>query len=81
MTIHGFIPAGPKHGNKTACGIKLGAWEGNAGEGSALALDGSVIAVSDKGKPFDCPRCRRVLEISTRGRAAALRCVLINARA
>ena len=53
--IHRFIPASPK----TACGIKLVAFMDDR---IAVADDGGQVATSNKGKPFDCKRCRVVLE-------------------
>jgi hypothetical protein len=57
--IHRFIAASPKHGAKTACGIKLVAFMDDR---IAVADDGGQVATSNKGKPFDCKRCRVVLE-------------------
>lgn len=57
--IHRFIPPSPKHGAKTACGIKLVAFMDDR---IAVADDGGQVATSNKGKPFDCKRCRVVLE-------------------
>jgi hypothetical protein len=62
-TIHRFIPATDKHGNKTACGIKVGeaqpVWSDDK---FAPTDDGGAVYVRMKGKPFDCKRCRAVLE-------------------
>jgi hypothetical protein len=63
--IHRFIPAAAKHGSKTACGIKLVCGplrEDGAATTEAITDDGGFVAVSMKGKPFDCRRCRSVLE-------------------
>lgn len=60
MTIHRFIPASEKHGQKTACGIKL-RFDGY--QIYMQADDGGIIRVSAKGEHFDCPRCRNRLEL------------------
>lgn len=64
MTVHRFIPAAAKHGDKTGCGIKLAcaepAW---SLQKVGTTDDGALIYVTAKGEPFDCPRCRRVLEL------------------
>lgn len=60
MIIHRFIPASLKHGQKTACGIKLRL------DGYHLYMqcdDGGIVSVSPKGEHFDCPRCRNRLEL------------------
>lgn len=63
QTVHRFIPPGAKHGAKTACGIPL-AGDPLTAAGSAVIEDtaGALISVSMKGQPFDCKRCRVVLE-------------------
>ena len=62
-TVHRIIPASKKHGLKTACGIKVGVvLEGYSGL-YAKSLDGWNVTVSETGQPFDCKRCRRVLEL------------------
>ena len=77
-TIHRFIPAGPKHGHKTACGIPLATVIGGvdtdkAGLGRIEHAelwnvgDHGDVCVTGKGQPFDCARCRRVLEIRHEG--------------
>ena len=61
-TVHRFIPAiGLKHGDKTACGIEL-YLHATPEKAEWVALDGMVISLTEKGKPFDCKRCRVVLE-------------------
>jgi hypothetical protein len=64
-TIHRFIPATTKHGIKTACGIKLLTGplveDGNVVI-EAITSDGGFVVISNKGKPFDCKRCRFILE-------------------
>lgn len=69
--IHRFIPASPigKHSDKTACGIKLVRLA--ADSNIAIAEDGGRIMVSHKGQPFDCKRCRSVLELSHNRKMAA----------
>lgn len=61
LTVHRIIPAGPKHGLKTACGIKL-APTGIPGYYSD-ADNGGQVSVTEKGIRFDCERCDRVLRI------------------
>jgi hypothetical protein len=62
-TIHRIIPATAKHDWKTACGIETGVVrEGPLGL-YAKATDGWNITVSEFGQPFDCKRCRHVLEL------------------
>lgn len=67
MIVHRFIPASPKHGAKTACGIRLHADDHH--QTSVMALDGGLIRVSGKGEQFDCKRCRSVLELHHRKEA------------
>lgn len=68
-TVHRFMPAAEKHGTKTACGIPLLCGFLCDGEAiGAMADDGGVLAVSMKGKQFDCTRCRHVLETHHKGR-------------
>lgn len=58
MSVHRFIPASEKHGPKTACGIRLfRSPDGFVASGNYKA------AFTEKGQPFDCERCRRVLEL------------------
>ena len=64
-TVHRFLPATEKHDAKTACGIKLISTVPPLESEPVvemLAADGGPIAVSEKGKKFDCKRCRLVLE-------------------
>lgn len=60
-TIHRLIPSNKKHRAKTACGIEIiSVHEGS--QGLYAVTQGSYkLAVSEKGKPFDCKRCNRVL--------------------
>ncbi|WP_439398760.1 hypothetical protein ACRQ5Q_15285 [Bradyrhizobium sp. PMVTL-01] len=60
MTVHRYIHAALKHQAKTACGILLFAYGNDC---ISLADDGAEIDISHKGKPFDCKRCRTVLEL------------------
>jgi hypothetical protein len=72
-TIHRFMPAlAGKHDAKTACGIGLGVFMAlePARDGLARADDGDDVAVSMKGEPFDCKRCRTVLELHHKGRVS-----------
>lgn len=62
MTVHRFIPAGAKHGDKTACGIPIVRIDEPLYH-VAHTADGGMISVTSKGLTFDCKRCRRVLEI------------------
>ncbi len=66
MTVHRFIPAADKHGAKTACGIKLHNDVTSNEDGSVITGytdDGThILDLTGKGKPFDCKRCRAVLE-------------------
>jgi hypothetical protein len=72
-TVHRTIPATGKHGWKTACGIKTDVvLEGPLGL-YAKALDGWNVTVSEAGQPFDCPRCRRVLELRHSNRTFSIR--------
>jgi hypothetical protein len=61
--VHRLIPPSDKHGTKTACGIGLVCvLEGS--EGALYAKTDytcDLLTVSEKGKPFDCQRCNRVL--------------------
>lgn len=62
--VHRLIPAGPKHGLMTACRIKLSP---TIMPGVHSDSDyGGLISVTEKGLPFDCERCRRVLELRHR---------------
>ena len=65
MTVHRYIPAAKKHEAKTACGIRIASFDpGSEGwKPSASTLDGSHLDVTEKGEPFDCKRCRSVLEL------------------
>ena len=64
MTVHRFIPATEKHEAKTACGIKLIiGLEGYSGTYGKSKMDGGLIEITGKGQPFDCKRCRQVLEL------------------
>lgn len=73
--IHRFVPAGLKHGNKTACGIGLVDTDPMAAPGTDTmetpARNGGYISVTKKGVPFDCDRCRSVLELFRKGRINA----------
>jgi hypothetical protein len=63
--VHRVVPPSTKHGLKTACGIKLVCvLEGS--EGALYAKTDytrDLLTISEKGKPFDCKRCERVLLI------------------
>lgn len=63
--VHRVIPPNDKHGLQTACGIQLVcALEGS--EGALYAKTDytrDLLTISEKGKPFDCKRCERVLLI------------------
>ena len=64
--VHRLIPPGAKHGAKTACGIKLIA----VLDGSRIygkTPDGGSVILTEKGKPFDCRRCRDRLELRQKG--------------
>jgi hypothetical protein len=72
MTVHRFIAAGPKHGNKTACGIKLHPDVTANEDGSIITgytADGThLMDMVGKGQPFDCKRCTAVIETFRKGR-------------
>jgi hypothetical protein len=66
---HRVIPPSDKHGYKTACGIPVAPPE----RGLARVEAGYCLPVTDKGEPFDCPRCRRVLELKHDNLAYSIR--------
>lgn len=58
-TVHRVIPAGPRNELRTACRIKLAPTDIPGCYSDAD--NGGLISVTERGQPFDCKRCNRVL--------------------
>ncbi|WP_024517105.1 hypothetical protein [Bradyrhizobium sp. Tv2a-2] len=70
-TVHRFVPASDKHGNKTACGIMLRPGRLQPEDPPIVeVLDEyeSRLLVAKKGEPFDCKRCTATIETFRKGR-------------